>query len=333
MLPQTIVARRDAATIGGQAGTDSRMGMFLSPFTYVTSAQSQAAPPGPETGAENTNEMTPRQMAELQEKARLYLGMLDDPIADNLEKRMCLEEKMQADPRIAIRFVAQMKRRQEKMAAQQKAAQGLAVITKKKRKEPSTPSKMPSSKRQVIDLTDDSDQDPTDATHQPRTMQVAPSVVYKNPTSSAIPDVLISNDGNDALHSHTTTHGVHMSDVELDNSTRRNTMNWAQQRKDLRAASCLLNPSEVHLRRMARVNAQELIPTYIAEPTVAAAYNKVRSGQLDFTFEAIHVPETTVPTTEEYLGMGCTLDADGSLRAPEDEVPSEECADLMWALQ
>jgi hypothetical protein len=204
---------------------------------------------------------------------------------------------------------------------------------KKKRKLPSTAFEMPSPKRLVIDLTDDNKQDPTKATHQPHTMQAAPSYVYKNLTSNAIPDVLISDDRDDALRNYALTHGVHMSNVELDDSTRRNTMNWIQQRKDDRAANCLLDPSAIQLQRMACANAQQAPATYVAEPTVAAAYRKVRSGQFDFTFEAIRVPETTLPTTEAYMEERCTLDADGKLRAPEDKEPGEERAELLWAIQ
>jgi hypothetical protein len=184
-LPNTLAYRRDATSIGGQAGTDSRTPTFLPTFTHPTSA-----------GAHTTTEMNFEQMTELQIKARVYLGILDHPKAEELA------EKMQADPRIAIRFVAQMEKKQEMMAAPQKATEAPAKIVTKKRKAPSTAFEMPSPKRLVIDLADDNEQDPTDATHQPHTMQAAPNHVCENPTSNAMTDVLISDDDVDALRNY-----------------------------------------------------------------------------------------------------------------------------------
>jgi hypothetical protein len=77
---------------------------------------------------------------------------------------------------------------------------------------------------------------------------------------------------------------------------------------------------------------RQCIPTYVPEPAVAAAVNKVRSGRFDFTFSGNTFTEPSPPSDETLLKLGCTRSEDGMFRAPEEATMSEERADLEWAL-
>jgi hypothetical protein len=238
-----------------------------------------------------------------------------------------------------IQFVTQMDNQEKKLAAQQQATQENAETTNKKRKEPATATEMPAPKRQVIDLTDDNEpqdqdltdenepqnQDPTDATHQPRIKSPAPRPMYKNPRSSAIPDIPCPGQDDYMIHNQALLYGVEMIDVELNDSTYLNVQNWVQKSKDVRAANSSLDGSISLLHRQVRANFMRLRRTYSPEPTAA-----VKPKNHGYTFSAIHVPEVTPPTTDEYIEMGCTADEDGNLRAPEEKVVSEERAQLEW---
>jgi hypothetical protein len=320
---QTIASRRGAATIGGQAGTAARTNLLLPPFSQPTSAQGQPVPPQPRNGAQITDQNHDGQTAGLRMRVNDHLKKLDP------ETRGRVIGQLKSASAV-IQFVTQMDNQEKKLAAQQQATKENAETTNKKRKEPATATEVPSTKRQVIDLTDDNepqDQDPTDATHQPHIKSPAPRPVYTNPRSSAIPDVPRPGQDDYMIHNQALLYGVQMIDVELDESTHLNVQNWVQKSKDARATNSSLDGSISLLHRQIRANFTRLRRTYSPEPTAAAAVKPKNHG---YTFSAIHVPEVTPPTTDEYIEMGCTADEDGNLRAPEEKVVSEERAQLEW---
>jgi hypothetical protein len=353
-LPSTLASRRAACSIAGPAGQNSRMTLFLPIGSSPTSAQDNTVPLQRSNGVQITDEKGPGQMSTLEMRVVEHFKKLP------AELKAKVAVRLQQDPIWRPEFVAQMNVRDKVLAAkrlqtqprppsatpQREPTKELAELTSKKRKQPSTATGQPPTKRKVIDLTDDNEsrpKEPANATQQLHTKRPVidltdnskfqreqQAVLPIRPESSNLPSIGLLGDACDALHLRALEHGVHVSEVELYESIHLGHLDWIQDHKNVRAANCLLDPSESKLWRVARANAAQERPSYVPEPTIAAAVKNVKSGKFDFQWSGTLLTAPPPPSSEMLVQMGCTLDEDGELRAPEEPVMSEERAQLEW---
>jgi hypothetical protein len=135
------------------------------------------------------------------------------------------------------------------------------------------------------------------------------------------------------LHLHAQKHGVRLCDVELNGSIQANQNEWLSRQHDIRIAMSLLDPSPEIIQDVRHnvARQQSNAPTFFAEPTITRAKKKVRRLDYDFTTSE-HPGQHLEPATADTSAM-CTRDEDGSLRAPEPAMMSEQRADLLHCLQ
>lgn len=207
-------------------------------------------------------------------------------------------------------------------------------LTRRKRKEPPTAAHQPRSKRQLIDLTED----------EPPRKQVArrEQLAQREPQ----PPVALTTIGGfeidvvpipehiatDNLRAHALIHGVNIHDVELNDTIYHDQMAHISQHSSQQDAISRLDPSSQALRRMKKANLEQKLPIYEAEPSIAAAARKVKSGRFDFSWSAENEKLLAPVPDEEFIRMGCTRDEDGLWRGPSLLIITEERANVEWEL-
>jgi hypothetical protein len=351
-LPATLPAKRMSFAAYGPTGPTGPTGSML---PRPAGAFSKVDLPHPDNGAPVPHVQEPTHMSTLDIRVAQHLAKLEP---DRIEAVII---RLRKHPDQKASFVAQMDAKDKEMDGlmlQQRLPHAVSVTsqrvstkqpaepTSRKRKQPSTAVEKLPAGREVIDLTDDLPPQRkvlAATTDQPRTKRPRigradnnklqgkqPSFLPMIPESRTLPSIGLVDQA--LLHTQAVIHGVRMSDVEFSKNVHLGDMDWVQERKDARTATCLLNPSDTESRRMARVNAKAARPTYAPEPTIAVAADKVKSGNFDFTFSGNIFTEPPPPSTETLLETGCTITEHGMFRAPEEAVMSEERAQLEWDL-
>ncbi|KAF2023566.1 hypothetical protein EK21DRAFT_118639 [Setomelanomma holmii] len=132
------------------------------------------------------------------------------------------------------------------------------------------------------------------------------------------------------VNAHAIEHGVHMSDVELNNDVRKTEQAWLMNQEAIRMAQSLLDPSADRVARIVQQSARPQGIVYVAEPTIAAAREKVKDGRFDYTYSAGDV--NLLRSAAMDVLERCAREIDGELRAPEEDVLNEQKADLLFAM-
>jgi hypothetical protein len=244
-------------------------------------------------------------------------------------------------------FLKQLNARMQVMVAKRpKAQQARAMslsgnvidLTRNKHKEPPTAAQQSISERQQIDLTIDK----VPRVKLPRQEQVSERgrlqapVSLKTPGGQNINVVPVPEHiAPDALCSHAQIHGVNMHNVELNDTIYHDqTALISQHSAERQAAIASLDPSPEELRSMKKADAEQQLPIYTfeAEPTIATAARKVKSGTFNFSWSAENEELSRPASDEELVRIGCKEDEDGRWRAPSAESVTQERANLEWEL-
>jgi hypothetical protein len=211
---------------------------------------------------------------------------------------------------------------------------GVINLTRSKRKEPPTTVMQPISKRRHIDLTIDE----VPRVRLPRREQVSERgtqapVSLKTPGGQSISVVPVPEHiAPGALYAHALIHHVNLHEVELNDTIYHDKMAHISEHSSQHAVISRLDPTPQVLRRMKKANSEQQLPVYKAEPNIAAAVCKVKSGKFNFSWSAENEELLRPTSDEELVRIGCTRDEDGHWRAPSAESVTQERANLEWEL-
>ncbi|KAF1918721.1 hypothetical protein BDU57DRAFT_511447 [Ampelomyces quisqualis] len=193
-----------------------------------------------------------------------------------------------------------------------------------KRKEPPTNIEQPTAKRQVvIDLTGSNE-----PVRKPQTQRKQQALTDMTNMPQQYPKLMDLDDESSTihpLHSQATTQGVSLVDIAYGHDYHA---------FPVEPVKCMLDPPEAVLEGMRRRNAARKPDVYFAEPSIAAAYNAVRTGKVDLSYSGNNggfiapLEDKAWTDIERYT----LREADGSLRARNEPTLSEEGAIVRYEL-
>jgi hypothetical protein len=211
-------------------------------------------------------------------------------------------------------------------ATQVKSTHEAIDLTGNKRKAPPTSIVQPDLKRQVVDLTSSKPA----RKHNPSASHYVTGG-FDTSVFPVLPSSSSTNPPKQDLHNQALIHGVCMSDVELGSNIQLAQLAWLQHHQDLRTAHSFLDTEFIAQQYITYKNTNLAPRVFQAEPTIAAAVNKVKAGEYDFSWSGSQGGRLVQLDMNAY--DGCIRDGNGELRAPEELRVSEERAKMLWESQ
>jgi hypothetical protein len=289
------------------------VGLFPPPLSRSTTGQSDA----------------PRRRSPMDQAQKT--AYLDQKIEEGLRKlqrvypeactqtRAWLGQKQGFERKRKLLEQLQFLEQKQKRAAQQGQ---VMRMTSKKRKDHPNAAEQSHPKRQVIDLT-------LPSREQLSQREPHPPISFQTPSGTQINVVPVPDlSGPDALHAHATLHGISMHDVELN----PNIYSTLTARIFSHASTFNAQFPERILRPKYKVHPDQKLTIWEAEPSIADAIRKVKTGGFDWKWSEGREEDLEDVEEEVLRDMGC-MKEEGGWRAPELRKWSEERAVVDWELR